>query len=65
MAALVNNHLVLENIGVDIEMYLNDSNEIFATAAGDDGAMFWFVINKDDWEVMKDFIDGELNAAKK
>jgi hypothetical protein len=60
MPISVNEHLILENEGCDLEFYKNDSGGMFASAVGDEGAMFWFTITKEDWPKLREFIEKAL-----
>ena len=62
MAVIVNEHLILGNEGTALEFYLNDKDEIFACAEGDMAGMFWFVIDRDDWKELKQFIDKQFET---
>lgn len=62
MATLINEHfLLIGEAGMcDIEFYKTDKDKIFAVDIVDE--RFFFVIEKEDWEELKKFIDEQLNS---
>lgn len=62
MPVTTNEHLILMNKGMEMEFYLNDQEEIFCTASGDEelAARFFFTFSKEDWEIMKEFVDRQF-----
>ena len=57
MASFITEALRVKGDGFDIEMYLNDKQELFVGSIDENYPSFWFTINKDDWEKMKEFVD--------
>lgn len=65
MAARINEHLIINGDGMEMQFYLNDGNSIFCSPTEDSDAMhFWFTFSKEDWEVMKQFIDEQFEQVK-
>lgn len=57
-----NEHLILSAEGFDdVEMYLNSKNEIFISNMKEFAEGWCFVINKEDWEEIKKFIDYQFS----
>jgi hypothetical protein len=45
----------------EIQLYLNDQDEIFIEEQSDDPVnSFWFALNREDWEIIKKFIDTQF-----
>lgn len=68
MAALIMQRLVLRS-DVDtadgVQFYLNNKNEIFVSSENEFDAPYWFfTFDKDDWETIKAFIDGQLQEVE-
>jgi len=62
MATSVNKHLVIhsEEGVADIQIYLNAKGEIFVTEVGDNPYATFFTFNKQDWAIIKEFIDEQF-----
>lgn len=57
MASFITERFKVTGDGFDVEMYLNDSGELFVASTDEDYPSFWFTLTKDDWEKMKEFVD--------
>ena len=59
MSTSVNEHMIIETStsSGDIEVYLNAQNEIFIQNTEEDASNFWFTLNEEDWNSLKEFID--------
>lgn len=66
MAISVNKHLILHfEDGInDIEIYLNSKGEIFVSEVGDNPYATFFTFNKEDWAIIKEFIDEQFEDEK-
>lgn len=63
MASFISEVFIIENDNQSkVQFYLNSTNEIFVSEEEDD-SNFFFTINKEDWNALKDFIDEKLSAV--
>lgn len=62
MATFINERLIIKGeTGIDeVSMYLNDNEQIFVCNDEVDARSWFFLITKDDWPEIKDFIDEKL-----
>lgn len=65
MAVAISEHLVLspkEGFGSDLEFYRNVAGEVFVQSLSEEYPQFWFVITKEDWEEIKEFMDEQFKT---
>ena len=67
MPTSVNEHMIIttDTSSGDIEVYLNAANEIFIQNTEEDARNFWFTLNEEDWNSLKNFIDDIYKRLKR